>query len=92
MEGRQSDCTEVDGETVTPLMLDDAIHAALGPEATLEQWQLAGDDLLVVDPVNTDSATQSAAAVSALLRRTIRGQRVAAIAPEASGKYRLVKG
>jgi len=91
VEGRQSDCTEVGGETVTPLMLDDAIHAALGPTATLEQWQLAGDDLLVVDPANADSAAQSAAAVGAVLRRTLRGQRVAAIAPEASGKYRLVK-
>jgi phenylacetate-coenzyme A ligase PaaK-like adenylate-forming protein len=91
VEGRQSDCTEVGGETVTPLMLDDAIHAALGNTATIEQWQLAGDDLLVVDPKSSDSAARSAAAVGALLRRAIRGERVAAIAPEASGKYRLVK-
>ena len=34
---------------------------------------------------------RAAAAVGALLERPIRGERVAAIAPEASGKYRLVK-
>jgi hypothetical protein len=72
-------------------MLDDAIHSALGAEATIEQWQLAGDDLLVVDPANAGSAAQAASAVGAMLGRAIRGERVAAIAPEASGKYRLVK-
>jgi hypothetical protein len=91
VEGRQSDCMEVGGETVTPLMLDDAIHEALGAEATIEQWQLTGDDLLVVDPANDGSAAQAAAAVDAVLKRAIRGEHVAAIAPEASGKYRLVK-
>jgi phenylacetate-coenzyme A ligase PaaK-like adenylate-forming protein len=91
VEGRQSDCIEVNGETVTPLMLDDAIHASLGPQATIEQWQLANDRLLVVDPAARDSAATAAQAVGALLARLIRHERVAAIAPEASGKYRLVK-
>jgi hypothetical protein len=91
IEGRQSDCSLVAGETVTPLMLDDAIHAALGSAATLEQWQLVGDNLLVVDPRSEASAAAASAAVGALLERRIRGERVAAIAPEASGKYRLVK-
>jgi phenylacetate-coenzyme A ligase PaaK-like adenylate-forming protein len=92
VEGRQSDCTDVDGETVTPLMLDDAIHAALATDdSTLEQWQLAGDTLLVVDARDRESAARAAAAVGALLHRSIRAERVAAIAPEASGKYRLVK-
>jgi phenylacetate-CoA ligase len=92
VEGRQSDCTDVDGETVTPLMLDDAIHAALdAPHATLEQWQLAGDTLFVVDKQAAESAALAAAAVGKCLKRVIRGERVAAIAPEASGKYRLVK-
>jgi hypothetical protein len=91
VEGRQSDCTEVNGETVTPLMLDDAIHAALGIDATLEQWQLTADSLLVVDPGASDSAERAAAAVGTLLERPIRGERVGAIAPEGSGKYRLVK-
>jgi len=91
IEGRQSDCMTVEGEAVTPLMLDDAIHAALGPEATLEQWQLAGDSLLVVDPASGTSAAAAAEAVGTLLARPLRGERVAAIAPEASGKYRLVK-
>src|SRR5262245_52890859 len=91
VEGRLGDCTEVNGETITPLMLDDAIHTALGPEATIEQWQLNGDNLLVVDPASTESAALAAQAVGALLQRPIRGERVGAIAPEASGKYRLVK-
>jgi phenylacetate-coenzyme A ligase PaaK-like adenylate-forming protein len=67
IEGRASDCVEVNGETITPLMLDDAIHAALGLDATLEQWQLAGDTLLVVDPASRDSASDAARAVGALL-------------------------
>jgi phenylacetate-CoA ligase len=91
VEGRLADCTDVSGVTITPLMLDDAIHAALGPKVTLEQWQLAGDTLLVVDPASSASAELAAAAVGALLATPIRGERVAAIAPEASGKYRLVK-
>jgi phenylacetate-CoA ligase len=91
VEGRYSDCAHVDGAVVTPLMLDDAIHAALGPAATLEQWQLAGDTLLVVDPADAGSAAAAAGAVGALLRTPVRGERVAAIAPEVSGKYRLVK-
>jgi phenylacetate-CoA ligase len=94
VEGRQSDCTEAGGETITPLMLDDAIHAALGPDATMEQWQLAGDTLHVVDSESSSSAescASAAAAVGALLARRVRSERVGAIAPEASGKYRLVK-
>ena len=91
VEGRSSDCTPVHGEMVTPLMLDDAIHAALGPHATLEQWQLNGALLFVVDPAARDSAATAAQAVAELLARPIRGERVSAIAPEASGKYRLVK-
>jgi phenylacetate-CoA ligase len=91
VEGRYSDCAHVGGAVVTPLMLDDAIHAALGPASTLEQWQLAGDTLLVVDPRDAGSAAAAAAAVGALLLAPVRGERVAAIAPEASGKYRLVK-
>jgi hypothetical protein len=95
VEGRHSDCTEVGGATVTPLMLDDAIHSALGPAATIEQWQLVGDTLLVVDPAPrahaVAAAAAAAAAVGALLGQSIRGEAVGAIAPEASGKYRLVK-
>jgi phenylacetate-coenzyme A ligase PaaK-like adenylate-forming protein len=91
IEGRQSDCSLVAGETVTPLMLDDAIHAALGGDATLEQWQLAGECVFVVDPGSETTAAAASAAVTELLARPIRGERVAAIAPEASGKYRLVK-
>jgi len=91
VEGRYSDCVAVGAATITPLMLDDEIHAALGPDTTLEQWQLAGDTLYVVDPGTADSARLAAAAVGATLERSIRSERVAAVAPEASGKYRLVK-
>jgi phenylacetate-CoA ligase len=91
VEGRLSDCNEVNGETITPLMLDDAIHAALGPDATLEQWQLNGDVLQVVDPGSRASAEVAARAVGEWLARPLRAEHVSAIAPEASGKYRLVK-
>jgi hypothetical protein len=91
VEGRQNECAEVGGETVTPLMLDDAIHTALGREATIEHWQLARDTLFVVDPGSAESAAVAARALGALLARPIRGERVSVIAPEASGKYRLVK-
>lgn len=91
VEGRGSDCVVARGATVTPLMIDDAIHAALGLETTLEQWQFAGDTLLVVDPGSATTAQQAAAAVAELTAERVRGERVAAIAPEASGKYRLVK-
>lgn len=91
VEGRLGDCIVVDGETITPLMLDDAIHAALGPDATLEHWQLNGATLHVVDSKSRDSAAEAARAVERLLARPIRGERVSAVAPEASGKYRLVK-
>ena len=91
VEGRQSDCIEVNGATITPLMVDDAIHAALGPEATLEQWQLNRDVLQVVDPGSRQSAASAAAAVGAVLAWPIRGEHVSAILPEVSGKYRLVK-
>ena len=91
VEGRLADCSEVNGETITPLMLDDAIHGLLGPDSTLEQWQLQGDVLHVVDPASRDSAAAAALAVSSVLARPIRGEHVSTIAPEASGKYRLVK-
>lgn len=91
VEGRQSDCEVVNGETITPLMLDDAIHSALGAAATIEQWQLAGDSLHVADPASRESAAVAADAVSKLLARPIRGEHVSTVAPEASGKYRLVK-
>ena len=67
VEGRQSDCTAVNGETVTPLMLDDAIHLALGAAGTLEQWQLVGDTLHVADTKSCESAALAAEAVSKLL-------------------------
>jgi phenylacetate-coenzyme A ligase PaaK-like adenylate-forming protein len=91
VEGRWSDCVDVGGAVVTPLMIDDALHAALGPDTSLEQWQLTGDTLFVVAPDDGASAAVAAEAAGALLKRPLRGERVAAIAPEASGKYRLVK-
>jgi phenylacetate-CoA ligase len=88
IEGRFSDCTEVSGQLVTPLVLDDAImQTALADQ--IQQWQLAGDVLSVLGP--GDAAMQAAAAAGKLLERPIRGESVSAIAPEASGKYRLVR-
>jgi len=88
VEGRFSDCTEVKGHLVTPLMLDDAImQTALADQ--IQQWQLAGDVLSVLASV--DAALQAAVAVSKLLESPVRGESVSAIAPEASAKYRLVR-
>jgi hypothetical protein len=64
---------------------------ALGAASTIEQWQLVGDTLHVADPKSRESAAVAAEAVSKLLARPIRGEHVRAVAPEASGKYRLVK-
>ena len=84
MEGRASDCVPRGNSLVTPLMLDDAMMAR-APQ--MLQWQLDGDILGVVGP----GAAEAALAASELLGRNIRGESVAAIAPEASGKYRLVR-
>jgi phenylacetate-CoA ligase len=84
VEGRFSDCVRVGEQTITPLMLDDAITSAT---PAIEQWQLSGDTLSCVG----GDATAAAVTVSTLLARTVRGERTSAIAPEASGKYRLVR-
>ena len=92
VEGRLGDCAEVDGETVTPLMLDDAIHAALGPTSTHRAVA-----------ARRRHAAGRRSGRCAERRARCRGRRraarnaayaastSAAIAPEASGKYRLVK-
>ncbi len=84
MEGRASDCVARGNELITPLMLDDAMMER-APQ--MFQWQLSGDTLSVVGP----GARDAAVAASELLGRAVRGETVAAIAPEASGKYRLVR-
>lgn len=84
VEGRFSDCVKVGESTVTPLMIDDVV---MGASPTLDQWQLAGDTLSCV----AGDAQAAAAAASTLLGREIRGEKVSAIAPEVSGKYRLVR-
>ena len=60
--------------------------------AAVAGQRLEGEvEVLVVDSGSRDSAATAARAVGALLARPIRGEHVSAIAPEASGKYRLVK-
>ena len=87
MEGRASDCVAIGDRGVTPAMLDDAIFAAAPRHA---QWQLnPGAGVL---SVVGEGASEAAAAAGKLLGRPIRAQGCAAIAPEASGKYRLVRG
>ena len=66
IEGRLSDCTEVDGETITPPMLDDAIDAARATRRS-SNGSSNGDSLQVVDPGSRDSAERAARAVGALL-------------------------
>jgi len=80
VEGRGNDCLGA----VTPAMLDDAIDAV---DASLSGWQLDKDVLRVVG----SDGVRAAAAVSALLDRPIAPRREAAILPEGSGKFRLVK-
>jgi phenylacetate-coenzyme A ligase PaaK-like adenylate-forming protein len=84
IEGRLSDCLKREDGLVSPLMLDDVIsRAAPG----LFQWQLEGEVLFGVG----EGASAAASAVGDLLGRSLRGESTSAIAPEASGKYRLVR-
>jgi len=54
VEGRQSDCVAVNGETVTPLMLDDAIHLALGAAATNRTMATRGRHAARRDPASRE--------------------------------------
>jgi len=87
VEGRLSDCVQRGNEWITPLMIDDALMRAA---PSLQQWQLADGTLFVVSQEPADAAG-AARAASELLGREIRGESTSAIAPEASGKYRLVR-
>ena len=85
VEGRLSDCTEVNGETITPLMLDDAIHAALGPARRSSNGSSTATCCRSSIPGRATVRRAAARAVGTLLARSLRGEHVSAIAPEASG-------
>ncbi|HEU4619054.1 MAG TPA: hypothetical protein VFV10_13520, partial [Gammaproteobacteria bacterium] len=70
-------------------LLDQGRVEEVGPLLSASHASLR--DVYRVTVPQLDVAAAAAEAAGALLGRRIRGERVAAIAPEASGKYRLVK-
>jgi phenylacetate-coenzyme A ligase PaaK-like adenylate-forming protein len=84
VEGRGDDCIGA----VTPAMIDDCVDAA---EPVVEGWQLARDGSgWILRVVGSDGA-RAAAAVSSLIDAPVVPRVEAALLPEGSGKYRLVK-
>jgi phenylacetate-CoA ligase len=93
VEGRGSDCIARPSGLVTPAMIDDVVDAA-EPEAFA--WQLAAEGgshrLSLVGPLAGDGTGRKAAdAVAHLLDTRVEPRVEAAILPEGSGKYRLVR-
>jgi phenylacetate-coenzyme A ligase PaaK-like adenylate-forming protein len=84
IEGRGDDCVG----TVTPAVLDDAIDAA---EPAVEGWQLTRDDDGWVLRVVGAPGAAAAAAATKLLDAPVAARTEAALLPEGSGKYRLVR-
>jgi phenylacetate-coenzyme A ligase PaaK-like adenylate-forming protein len=91
VEGRVADCSTIDGRLVTPAQLDDAVEGA----EPLDGWQLVkeptGYTLRVVGGANNSDGTKAAAAVSQRVQAQVVPRPEAAILPEGSGKYRLVR-
>lgn len=92
IEGRANDAIEVDGRHWTPAALDDVVD---GADATIVQWQLqrGGDGPWILHAVGgVDGGATAAAALSTALGVTIESRATPLIQPEASGKYRIVRG
>ena len=88
IEGRVNDSVPLGDRLVTPAELDDAIDAAA---PTIEAWQLVRESNgFTLRVVGTDGAA-AAQAVSKLVEGPVEVRAEAAILPEASGKYRLVR-
>jgi len=88
IEGRLSDCLRTDGGLFTPAGLDDLVDEA---EPAIEAWQLAEEPSGWRLRVVGSDGTKAAAALTAAVGRSITASREAAILPEGSGKYRLVR-
>jgi phenylacetate-CoA ligase len=94
VEGRRDEALEVAGEgrreLVTPAMIDDVVDAA---EPELEAWQLesAPGGHWILHAVGASGERAAAAVGERLGAGRVRAQQEAAILPEGSGKYRLVR-
>jgi phenylacetate-coenzyme A ligase PaaK-like adenylate-forming protein len=88
IEGRAGDCVAIEGGVVTPAQLDDAIDAA---DAEISMWQLQRDGASWTLRVVGSSGEAAARAISPLVGAPVAARREAAILPEGSGKYRLVR-
>ena len=91
IEGRLTDCTDVRGETITPLMLDDAIHAALDPEGHDRAVAACRRHLVRRRSCERQQCRPGSGGRRRAARKADPRRARWAIAPEASGKYRLVK-
>jgi phenylacetate-coenzyme A ligase PaaK-like adenylate-forming protein len=87
VEGRANDSLTVNGVLRTPAELDDAIEAA----EPLDGWQVVKDGERFLLHVVGGAGDKAARAVEKLLGAPIEVRAEAAILPEPSGKYRLVK-
>jgi phenylacetate-coenzyme A ligase PaaK-like adenylate-forming protein len=87
IEGRANDAVDVGGRLVTSAMIDDVVDR---PGLTAWQLQLSpsGAELLFLG--EDDAGNAAATKAGELLDRPVRA-RATPIAPEGSGKYRLVK-
>jgi phenylacetate-coenzyme A ligase PaaK-like adenylate-forming protein len=89
VEGRVADAIVLDGRPLTPAQIDDVVDAA----EPLEAWQLAkepGNQGYLLRAVG-GPGTRAAEALSARLSAHVVARAEAAILPEGSGKYRLVR-
>ena len=88
VEGRTNDALLLDARLLTPAELDDAVD---GASPQLEAWQLVREDGAFLLRTVGDGGGAAAEALSALLGATVQARSEAALLPEGSGKYRLVK-
>ncbi len=88
IEGRAGDSLQVGDRLVTPAEIDDAIDAA---EPAITMWQLQREGNGFILRVCDSDGASAARAVSSLLDAKVAPSREAAILPEGSGKYRLVR-
>jgi phenylacetate-CoA ligase len=86
IEGRAGDCLGA----VTPAALDDAIDAA-APGVSAWQLVVSGGYTLRAVALSQGEAAAAAAAVAPLIGATVAPRLEAALLPEGSGKYRLVR-
>jgi phenylacetate-CoA ligase len=90
IEGRFSDCLQRPSGLITPAMIDDVIDEV---DTALHAWQLSTDGEgggFLLRVVGSDGRT-AAARVAKLIGAKVEARAEAAILPEGSGKYRLVR-